>query len=887
MEGDPASAPRVKELLHDLVSICRSSSDAASVPLLTDHVISDSGELLPSLQKLSGQIVPMIQLYQEKRQLLAASPFPQKLIEKIEQLKDGGAHGLDRYLWLVSQILADPDLKKLVSLDRATGERHRPSLGDFESPAPTLPSVEQRITRSGRENRDASVTANGVAKSLKNLSIPDSTQTQPTKPSKHVKKAKPLIEGVSFPATPRWNIDRPYLTGQFVYEEEVVEYSKSLIKGIITERDALSNDGDRAIGLFAPSVQELLVIDDLLFAMVGIEGKSIRITREKSRDKALTFQVDPSMDLSIQELTKRVLPLCENYMVVSQFNESRLQFKYGLVNHAFAAALRAILQDYHAMVAQLEHQFRLARLSLQGLWFFCQPMMGAMQALAVVVRKAFVKSLSGAAVLNLLQGQAAAIAGDNAARTLLQKLTQAASAPYFGILERWIHEGVIDDPYGEFFIDENKALQKESLSHDFNATYWQQRYSLKNDVPGFLASAAENILTTGKYLDAIRECGQNVRIPFSEDAKLTNSGSKRHYLDKINVAYNFASAELLSLIVRKFDLMGRLRSVKHYFLLDQGDFLVHFMDIAKEELAKRPVALSLEKLQSLLELALRTSVAASDPYHEDLTCSLERSSLMVQLRSFMKNGILKIDSPLESNSEPGSMTGLETFTLDYKTRWPLSLVISRKALTKYQLIFRHLFHCKHVERQLSGTWQAHQATRGLDFVGHSISRSYVLCQQMLHFMQSFEHYMTFEVLEPNWHVMDTKLQSAKSIDEVIQLHDFFLDKCLKECILLWPHILKSVEKLKSLCLQYAIAIQWLIPSLYTLESPAETKKTKRCRGQRLRMVKDGEDANFKNTIGQMENDFRKEMKELLSLLSSSSQTEPYLAHLAQGLQGQH
>lgn len=27
-------------------------------------------------------------------------------------------------------------------------------------------------------------------------------------------------------------------------------------------------------------------------------------------------------------------------------------------------------------------------------------------------------------------------------------------------------------------------------------------------------------------------------------------------------------------------------------------------------------------------------------------------------------------------------------------RWPLSLVIWKKTLTKYQLIFRHLFHCK-------------------------------------------------------------------------------------------------------------------------------------------------------------------------------------------------
>lgn len=82
------------------------------------------------------------------------------------------------------------------------------------------------------------------------------------------------------------------------------------------------------------------------------------------------------------------------------------------------------------MVAQLEHQFRLGRLSLQGLWFYCQvwicldsskifakfllmvlsticfqPMMGSMQALSTVIQKASANDFSGSAVLNLLQNQ--------------------------------------------------------------------------------------------------------------------------------------------------------------------------------------------------------------------------------------------------------------------------------------------------------------------------------------------------------------------------------------------------------------------------------------------------------------------------------------------------
>lgn len=33
------------------------------------------------------------------------------------------------------------------------------------------------------------------------------------------------------------------------------------------------------------------------------------------------------------------------------------------------------------------------------------------------------------------------------------------------------------------------------------------------------------------------------------------------------------------------------------FMIAQGDFLVHFMDIARDELAKKPDEVSVEKLQ--------------------------------------------------------------------------------------------------------------------------------------------------------------------------------------------------------------------------------------------------------------------------------------------------
>ena len=58
---------------------------------------------------------------------------------------------------------------------------------------------------------------------------------------------------------------------------------------------------------------------------------------------------------------------------------------------------------------------------------------------------------------------------------------------------------------------------------------------------------------------------------------------------------------------------------------------------------------------------------------------------------------------------PRTMKVYEAFTLDYKLKWPLTLVLNKKAINKYQLIFRHLLHCKYVERYLELVWSTHQA----------------------------------------------------------------------------------------------------------------------------------------------------------------------------------
>lgn len=57
------------------------------------------------------------------------------------------------------------------------------------------------------------------------------------------------------------------------------------------------------------------------------------------------------------------------------------------------------------------------------------------------------------------------------------------------------------------------------------------------------------------------------------------------------------------------------------------------------------------------------------------------------------------------------LLGYECLSLDYQVKWPLSLILSRRCLTRYQLIFRHLFSCKYVERELTIAWKDNKNTQ--------------------------------------------------------------------------------------------------------------------------------------------------------------------------------
>lgn len=263
--------------------------------------------------------------------------------------------------------------------------------------------------------------------------------------------------------------------------------------------------------------------------------------------------------------------------------------------------------------------------------------------------------------------------------------------------------------------------------------------------------------------------------------------------------------------MKEEDLMNRLRSLKHYFFLDTGDFFIHFLDAADDELSKPVSAISPEKLDSLLDLSLRMSSAANDPYKEDLSCDLSRFNIIEVL---LAKNFFDIPSASANYSGQGphaftnssKMKGYECFQLKYAAKWPLNLIFSQTAMVSYQCLFRHLFFCKYIERQLNNIWLINQSKKEL-FLPKAFSSSFILIQRMLHYIKNLVYNLSYEVFEPKWLRLEQDLLTVRNFDEIIKLHSNYLEGCLHESLLRHESIFQKMTLLNVSIINFTATMQ--------------------------------------------------------------------------------
>lgn len=403
-----------------------------------------------------------------------------------------------------------------------------------------------------------------------------------------------------------------------------------------------------------PQSHEAMLVEDLLFSFGGFQGQWVRMALKRdSMDRpypevSLLCEVD--IDPSIQEMVLRMLPLSRYAMIVRRFAETRRQYSFGLINQALAGAMRGMLLDWELMIAQIENQLRNGKgtFTLQALWYYIQSPMSAFQLVAKLASDAATRRLKGASLLSHIHQLSEAVAGDPLASKFMARILRSTTDPYFAILEKWMCEAEIDDPYEEFVVQEKSNIGSRGLYSENASDYWSNKFTLKEengviDIPSFLAGHVEEILNSGKCIDLIKSCdivperplAAGVRLEYDEEGK---------YASKIRNASRAAASAAIHTLHKHANILSGLSGCRKYFLMAQGDLFQGFMDMGEIDLKSTNVPMT--QLQDVLNLAVQSCSSDMDPVAQSLQIVYGSKSLHQMMLDLTKN--TKLSSSIDN-----------------------------------------------------------------------------------------------------------------------------------------------------------------------------------------------------------------------------------------------
>jgi gamma-tubulin complex component 3 len=518
-------------------------------------------------------------------------------------------------------------------------------------------------------------------------------------------------------------------------------------------------------------VSESDLLQELIYSFQGVNGKFLKLSPVSQG-----YKLDPKVRVkrSVRRFVVRLAELGWLHNQVRQHCESGAAVKsLSLIGQSLIAALREELTEYYRLVAVLQSQIKqqvdmsmdspmseerplchtdgltLCRLSV---WTF-EPQR-RMKCLVAVVEAC--KDKRGGALASCVHGFLQH--GDPVIRETVKNLLAAVCKPMYVMLSRWIIDGELEDPYGEFFIAADLEVKGNLL--------WHEKYHvLCSMVPSFIPLAQANkILATGKSINFLREiCHDHTPVKGREELKhalectsveaLFMADREGDLQMMMDTAYLETSRRVLDVLIGQYKFLEHLQALRRYLLLGQGDFIRHLMELLEPELIKPATQVHRHNLSGVLESAIRATNAQFED--EDI--------------------LNRLDVRLLEQS-PGD-NGWDVFSLDYHVDGPIGTIFAQNSTT-YLTLFNALWRAKRMEWILSGMWKRQitsaKLLRKLPELAPILQQAHLLTSEMVHFVHQMQYYILFEVLECSWDALIKQVQQAESLDDIIAAHENFL-----------------------------------------------------------------------------------------------------------------
>ncbi|SCU86480.1 LANO_0C08130g1_1 [Lachancea nothofagi CBS 11611] len=615
-------------------------------------------------------------------------------------------------------------------------------------------------------------------------------------------------------------------------------------------------------------VQESLVVRDLLLVLVGLEGVYIRYNnsydpRIGSEDeiRGPDFKIAKNMDPSLKSFAKWIVKFGKIYVVLTRFSERFTDPVYGAVLHRLCFEIRQFLSNEYmrCIVETAETEFEtntqfsireLGQLLTQNCVFkaqllheLVQEIMQEMNRRAMMDREEadfqnFIQDLRkeketvqssvrsdrttsvlfmtdsrinlharGGVILQLVEDKLKSNWGNQRNVDFLQNLFWNISAQYCTMLEKWLTNGSLEDPYDEFMVSDTTKAAPNQTSVALNSLnserLWDTQYVIRKD--GLMnqlnsGDVAFKILMTGKLLNLFRTCcnlqGLDGVWPLGNSGPLTKLPQGTQLTLYVDVHYERANKLAWSLFYEGYNLPRALQEIHQNFLLyNIPTFFRKFFNRSLVELTKVRSDAVQEKLQvsfqeyqksrceephnvilPLLNLQLdkRTFYRIIEQFSSETTSEKDNADLL-QARDFgnLRDMLLQNLNMQDRNETTASQSKESQYSVHHLqfeilVPFPLNTLVSKTCVVQYQMIQRYLLLLHYYNKILQDTWleiNKNKVWRHAGFgmnVKRWIRRCRVVHFRMAQFMKFMLEYTSQDVIQGGWVTLEPQLRNSRA-----------------------------------------------------------------------------------------------------------------------------
>ncbi|KAL5527461.1 hypothetical protein ACEPAG_6252 [Sanghuangporus baumii] len=396
--------------------------------------------------------------------------------------------------------------------------------------------------------------------------------------------------------------------------------------------------------------------------------------------------------------------------------------------------------------------------------------------------------------------------GDTVSASIMMCVFLRTAEPVWSMLGRWLRDGIFmpepantvsgqDNLPQEFFIESNGL---EVADPDF----WTCGYSLRTSfttegtsdeysvVPVFLRSISYKILGAGKSIGLLRILGHSGEIEYGKLSvniwptfetfmvKMFNQGalfgSPSTEMMHVDVSPDnlslllsdhllpvCSSAEegLMNLLHSDCGLLYHLRAIEDLFLSRKGDILDDFCDVLFSAIDSKKIWTDYH----FLNTALRETVESRRAYWID--SNLVRLSYKSNSRNALQRSVKCFDG----------------LTVEYAAPFPLVFVIGSRASEVYNAILVMLIKIRRAKTFLDNILlrSQNETLRSQD----ELKSFYAIRSKLSWFVNTFLGFLCSHVLQVETQRFHASLRDSGSLDDIIDLHQKYLDTLEKLCLL--------------------------------------------------------------------------------------------------------